>query len=215
VQASAEIQPSQQRAQLDKAQATETYRRVWLDTLKDNPGITRTVLQQCLIPKVYNWLYVHDKKWLMAHQPPSRRGVGPTIQIDWESRDAQIAEEVKLSAARLKRSLVRPVRVSVQAIRRDIAPMALMQYKTYPSRFPQTTNALSEVVETRIDFAIRRVRWAADCLFQKDTLPTRRQLALRAGMDSRVQGIPEIKKAIDDAWLSLQQLYTNSTADAA
>jgi hypothetical protein len=215
VQASPEFQQMRQKAHLSKDQAAEAYRRAWLNTLKDNPGISRTVLRKRLLPKVYCWLYRHDKEWLEAHQPPTQKRVGPNIQIDWEGRDAQIAEEVKLSAARLKSAPARPVRVTTQAIRRDIAPKPLMQYKLYPSRFPQTLKALSEVVETRIDLAIRRLQWAANCFFYEGALPSRRQLMLRAGTYSGIIGIPEIKKVIDEEWLSLQQLYINSTADAA
>ena len=87
-----------------------------------------------------------------------------------------------------------------------------MQYKMYPTRFPLTIKALSEAVETRIDFAIRRLQWAAGCLLRENILPSRTRLMLRAGMDSRVMSIPEIKKAIDDTWLSLQRLYTKSDA---
>jgi hypothetical protein len=90
-----------------------------------------------------------------------------------------------------------------------------MQYKLYPSRFPQTIKALAKVVETRIAFAIRRVQWTAGYFFNHHTLPSRRQLILRAGVANRDKDVPEIKKAIDEAWLSLQQLHTTMTADAA
>jgi hypothetical protein len=210
VQASPEVRQVYRKASLSKARQVETYRNRWLNALKDNPGVTRTALRKRHIPNVYYWLHRYDKEWLKAHQPLARKRSGSTVQIDWERRDTQIAEEVKLSAARLKNSPGRPVRVTVQAIRRDIAPKPLMQYKIYPTRFPLTIKALSEVVETRFDFAIRRLHWAADCLFCGDILPSRRQLILSAGMDSRVTSIPEIKQAIDDTLLLLQEPCTKS-----
>jgi hypothetical protein len=74
-------------------------------------------------------------------------------------------------------------------------------------KLPLTKKALSDVVETKIQFAIRRVGWAAKCFRDEEKAPARSELALRACVDYYIWREPEAKAALDAYWQELQELY--------
>ena len=47
------------------------------------------------------WLSVQDKEWLHSHLPPSRNGAEVSRRVDWESRDARLAEAIGPAALRI------------------------------------------------------------------------------------------------------------------
>src|SRR6266446_9620779 len=95
-------------------------------------------------------------------------------QKNVESRDAQIAEAIRAVAYQLLNNPGPPQKVSLRRISKDI-PEALA-LKRQPDKSPLTAQALQEVIETREAFALRRIRWVAECYRQEDILPTRSQL---------------------------------------
>jgi hypothetical protein len=63
---------------------------------------------------------------------------------------------------------------------------------------PLTAQVLMSVVETRAQYAIRRVWWAADQFIEESMLPRYWQLILRANVYS-LKGEPEIKAVVEAA----------------
>ena len=51
--------------------------------------------------------------------PPRTKAKQPSVRVDWNVRDRQIAELVKSSAVRIKDAPGRPIRVTLAAIGRD------------------------------------------------------------------------------------------------
>jgi len=78
---------------------------------------------------------------------------------------------------------------------------------------PLTAQVIARVVETRVEYAVRRVRWAAGCFIRNHILPRPWQLVLRANVYS-LRSVPEVKSAVDAAVdliesnLSLKQKLT-------
>lgn len=63
---------------------------------------------------------------------------------------------------------------------------------------PLTVQVFACVVETREQYAVRRVWWAADLYFQEDTLPREWQLVMRANVYS-LREVLAVKCAVEDA----------------
>jgi hypothetical protein len=81
--------------------------------------------------------------------PPPFKRVGSARRVDWPSRDIKYAEEVRISESRLKKEPGRPVRVTKQAIGRDIDRTAVLSNPKLLKNIPLTLMALDEVVETQ------------------------------------------------------------------
>lgn len=101
----------------------------------------------------------------------------------------------------------RPIQITVTVIARDLDKKELLQKKKHLDKLPLTKKVLDVVVETRIQFAIRRVGWAAACFREEKKAPAKSELALRACVDYYVWQNPEAKGALDTHWQELQEQY--------
>jgi hypothetical protein len=180
----------------------ETHRRAWLSLKEEHPEAGGKFLRS-LAPRVYMWLYRHDREWLLAHMPPKQKVVSPP-RVNWERRDAQFAEAARLSAERLKNAPGCPVQITETAIARDIGQLANIQKQL--DKLPLTAQVLAEVVETREQFAVRRVEYAAECFRQENVYPKEWQLVRRAGLRLDMEAAQQVKKAIAAALASLDPL---------
>jgi hypothetical protein len=174
----------------------------WLSLREENPEAGGKLLRN-LSPRVYMWLYRNDREWLKAYMPPRKQTVSPS-RVDWESRDTQWAIATKLSAERLKNALARPVQITVTAIARDIGQLANIQ--KHLDKLPLTAQVLAELVETREQFAVRRVEYAAEHFLDENVCPQRWQLVRRAGLRPDIEATQQVKEAIAAALESLDPL---------
>jgi hypothetical protein len=173
----------------------EIQRARWLTTMKDDPGAGVKILR-CKIPGVYTWLYRNDLVWLKEHMPPRTKEKQRSSRVDWNMRDRQIAELVKSSAIRIKNAPGRPIRVTLTAIGRDVGQTALLQQ--HLNKLPLSAEILVKFVETREEFAVRRIEWAALQYNLEDTQSERWELIRRAGV-ARLQSCKVVCAAIDEA----------------
>jgi hypothetical protein len=171
------------------------HRTLWLEAMKRRPKPNMKSLRGSL-PRTYAWLIQNDAAWLMTHRPkPSKRARAAT-SVDWGRRDSKLALAVRELAKRLKSTPGRPIRVTKTAVGRDLGQIALLRQKIH--KLPLTAAALNEVAESRADFAIRRVMWAAECFTRGHTVPRPCQLVLRANVYS-LRNVPAVKSAVDAA----------------
>lgn len=178
---------------------SEDYKEEWLHALESNPGVLRTFLTR-QFRRSYRWLKSNEPEWLEAHLPPIRRPL--SRRVDWESRDVELAEKIRLAANVRKNSPGRPIRVTKSLISRDIGSQGILNKENH--RLPLTSQALRDTVETRIDFAIRRLNWAADCFRQERRKPSRPSLLRCASINEDIQFIPEIIRLVDQLLESLE-----------
>jgi hypothetical protein len=141
----------------------DSYRKEWLSAFKKNPEITRSALAS-LQRRVYSWLHHHDREWLDRHKPAARY-TGGERRFDWECLDSQIAAEVRREADRLKKPGGRPVRVTKSLVARNIDRFQTIMRAA--GKLPLTAEAFKEIVDSRRDFDVRRLGWAARHLRQE------------------------------------------------
>lgn len=178
----------------------ENYREMWLSGMDKNPCIEMKDLRSKL-PRVYVWLLENDKKWLAIHRPLSqKRKISNTSNIDWKSRDVEIAIRVRSAALRLKNLTGRPKRITFTGIGKELGLLGLIMQKL--SKLPLTKETLSSVVESPIEFAIRRVWYIAMCYVNEGIIPQRWQLVDRACL-FKYSSVPEVRDAINAALASI------------
>lgn len=110
----------------------------------------------------YAWLYRHDRNWLAAHTTPRKTRSTTGSRIDWTERDEALSSQVLDAAARIRKSIAPPMRVTARAIGRILSASAYLE--KLQDNFPKTKAVLSTLLETREDFAFRRLYLAAEKL---------------------------------------------------
>jgi hypothetical protein len=189
----------------------EAKRNEWLEAVKQNPDANRTRLQMEIAPQVYYWLLTYDSGWLKEHKPPPfKRTKSAREIVDWKGRDISLEKEVREAAERLKRVKGKPVQITVTAVARDLDRNELLQKRKHLAKLPFTQRALNEVAETRAQFALRRLKWAADSFRDEGLAPAKSSLALRAAVDYEIWKAEEMGSALDAEWRSLQKLPDQS-----
>ncbi|MDT7540970.1 MAG: hypothetical protein QOE33_874 [Acidobacteriota bacterium] len=205
-------------ARLKKVRRTEpdklkNYRSRWLANLKLNKGASRSTLRRKLI-HVHYWLSKHDREWLESHMPPPRWSSGPSRVRDWNSRDSQLATEIHHTALQLMNTEGRPVRITKSAIFRDRKLYKYLLNRKTAAKLPLTQKALSEVVETRVQFSRRRIKWAVACFTREGVVPSFTRLAERAGVTNSAY-VPEVTTVLESAVLSLRCIGNASVVKVA
>jgi hypothetical protein len=163
--------------------------------MKVNRKITLKALRHKL-PREYAWLLQNDAEWLEAHKPRTKRHNLSTSSVDWKRRDAEYAVAVRAAASRLKDAPGRPVQVTKTAIGRVLGAVTLLQQKLH--KMPLTAQVLAGVVETREQYAVRRVWWAADLYREEGLLPREWQLVMRSNVYS-LKELSAVECAVEDA----------------
>ena len=73
-------------------------------------------------------------------------------------------------------------------------------------KLPLTNKALDEQAESVEDYAIRRIRWAAECFRKENVRANKWQLLIRAAVSYKIAAVPEVNTAFDDAIASLDPI---------
>lgn len=153
-----------------------------------------------LVPRVYAWLYRHDRDWLEQHLPP-RKETKPVRRVNWATRDVKIAQLIPEAAQELRSRPGPPRQLTIAAISRTIGYAAMIQQ--HLDLLPLTAIALTEFEESRIAFAIRRIHWASAQFHKQDLVPKRWELVRLAGVE-RLLATEIIQKTLNAAMHDLQ-----------
>jgi len=183
-------------------------RREFIQVLDSNPGVARKKLQ-LLAQATFAWLYRNDYDWLSMSLPQAKKYVGPTVQVDWKSRDQIAATAIAMSAEKLLRLQGKPIRLSQYTLARAAGVYQLVAYNL--PKLPMTKIVLDSYVETVEAYQVRRVYWAAEEL-RRQTLPVRPWRILKiAGLSRKIS--PNVQQAINEICfkmiISLDKLSLN------
>jgi hypothetical protein len=170
-----------------------TRRREWMFAMRQSPQAELKTLRR-QFPRLYASLCKHDSEWLKTNRPPKRKRGRRVSSVDWKKRDAKFEIRVRDTASRLLLLPGKPKRVTKTAIARDLRQVTLLQQKL--TKLPRTAKMLSAVEESREEFAIRRIRWAADSYMRIHEVPKRWELTQKANV-YRLRNISTVKRAID------------------
>jgi hypothetical protein len=170
-------------------------RKQFRKALRANPKLRRTQLR-ILFAGHYSWLYQHDRDWLEKHLPVRGTTRKPT-KTHWAKKDAKLATAVRVEAERMRSLLGRPAMISRTAIMRNLG---ITYFSKNPAaKLPLTDTALSEAADTREQFAVRRVKWAASVFRSQGLSPASWRIALLARLSGDAARVPIVKAALDDA----------------
>lgn len=152
-------------------------------------------------PRVYTWLYRHDRDWLEQHLPPRKR-LKPPQRIDWAARDIEISQLIPEAVNHLQTLPGPPHHITITAIGRSIGYLAMIQQ--HLDLLPLTTTALAEAEESRVAFAIRRIQWASTCFYTQGRVPKAWELARLSGVGRLLSDVV-IQQILDEVIDELKQ----------
>jgi hypothetical protein len=168
-------------------------RAEWLTLREQHPAGTVKCLR-ITAPACYMYLYRHDRNWLLANSPPRSKPAALVPRVDWTIRDAQVAQRVEEAARDLHREAGRPRRISLAALGRKLGVLALIQ--KHSARLPGTRRLLDSQVESRLQYARRRVQWVAAQLKANEKPVKSWILVRKAGLRPDLASSPDIRRVI-------------------
>lgn len=156
------------------------YKEEWTKLMDSNGGLSITEIRK-LNQAVYSWLYRHERLWLQEHSPRNIKSAIKRERINWEERDQQIAEEVRLVAIEiLSEKSKKLVRVTKAEIGRRIGKLSLLFNMLH--KMPETAKQLILVQETVGEFQLRRINLRAVELKNTNVVVKRWELIRAAGL---------------------------------
>lgn len=183
-------------------EAVSQYRREWQLARKDNPKLSRSALIK-RFPRLSYRLKRYDSRWFAAHLPSRRKTGGKTHRVDWGARDIELARAIKPAVKLLKETPDKPRKITKSLIGKNIDSRSLLD--KYLHKLPRTRKVLEEVVETRMQFAQRRIQWATDSFHEEKVRPSRSALLHRAALDFNIWEEPLVKAATEAALNSFME----------
>ncbi len=144
----------------------EKYRSQWLSLQKRNPESGITALRK-RAPAAHAFLYRTDRTWLDAHRPSPKSARAQPSRVNWPGRDLEFRDRAVEVLATLRQSPGRPVWIRRSTILRRMGRTS--EFFSNRDRLPKTQAFLNEISETRVDFAKKKIDWAArDFIAQKE-----------------------------------------------
>lgn len=192
------------RLPLSDLERRDKHRRRWVDIVAENPDASRTEHRHA-VPDTYNWLLKYDSEWMEENSPERRRRICGTIsQVDWPERDKNYSAAVRETSNQMLTTAGRPVRASRTAIAKNLGILAVVTKNS--AKLPLTNKTLDEITESIRAFAIRRIRWAADCYCQEQVPADRWKLQTRAAVSNKIARDPEVKAACEECVRALRKM---------
>jgi hypothetical protein len=179
------------------------HRNTWTKIAINNPKAGRYALSR-IERKSYEWLLKHDKAWLDSNSPARLKRSGTVQRIDWSERDTKFATAIRETAEKILTAPSRPVWASRTGIPKELGILTVLRKN--PSKLPLTNKALDDVSESQVAFAVRRIRWAADCYCQEQVLAAWWNLQTRAAVSNKMGCVPEVKAAVNECVRKLREM---------
>lgn len=199
------------RTDIDRASITAKHKAAWLATREASPTANRKTLHRRL-PAADKWLRAHEPEWLEQHMPPAQRSMNPGIPREpWDARDARLASMVRAAATYLLNRDEACKRVTTSAIGAYLGLLGVLRHR---DKLPQTTAMLADVIETREQWALRRITWAVEYYRREGIRPAAWLLWKRVNVGGDLARIPSVRAAFDEAMHEFSSLTSLFLGDA-
>lgn len=132
-------------------------RNKWLELIGRYHNESKSFIRHKDI-SVYTWLYKYDNEWLKSNSPSRKAGNRKDPLIDWDKRDEDVMELVKVAVDVLRNTDDKPERITKTLVAKKINKVTLLQRNL--NRLPRTESFLNSNIESLEQFQLRRVKWA-------------------------------------------------------
>jgi hypothetical protein len=188
---------------------TREYRGVWKKLINDNSRSMATKLRQ-RHKEIYTYLSLYDSEWLNQHRPVWRENaISSRRYPNPQELDKQVAKEICDGFRELTEGTDQPIWITETRILNWMGLKGLYYY--HRNKLPKATKILDQVTETREEYLIRCIWWAANGFLHEGTIPTKENLKTRSGSSSSTfYDAPEVIDAMNAAMEMLQRSLEGS-----
>ena len=177
-------------------EAQKGNRSKWIEATEKYPDFDFNQLK-AVLPNAYVWLHKHDTEWLKANRPV-RKQRNYRLAINWTYRDLSYLP-LCLKSILHSQPEKKLAPLTFTSIARGTGKLYIISAQK--SKLPQTISLIDSFVESRSEYAIRRI-WHSVEKYQQEASITsslaRWQLVRRSGTGF-VDKIPEIDDALNRA----------------
>lgn len=171
----------------------DDFRRRYLALRRDDPSASKSQLALC-DPSATEFLRKYDREWLAANAPPYRRSTS-WHRVGWASRDDEVLRAARDAVAELRGGPARPTRITLHGIASVLGTSGRMLAMRM-AQMPRTREFVEGAVESRVEAARRRLRWAVQQYAEEGTVPFPTNLRRRAGLLRMPQLRDEVHTAV-------------------
>lgn len=162
----------------DQIACLKSRKEAWLRLQAEHPEMGAKKLRY-LDPRLYAALYRADRTWLKGHQPKRER-IHRASRVDWQARDSALQEQLKTAYITLTVSRERPMQITLAALGRKVGARALLE--KHLDKLPKCQRFVQEVSENRVQYALRRLGYAAAMMRRTAVTPIAWRLLIEAGI---------------------------------
>ncbi len=177
--------------------ANENSRAIWLKARKDYPALSKTALRK-KFPSDFIRLYRNDRKWLERNSPKRKQLIVENKRVNWAERDGLILISVQ-NTVRILQQQTPPVRITIGSVGKILGLRALLE--KHLIKLPNTKAFLLSQIESVEQFQIRRIRWAAQELFARNSVVKEWEVMRFAGIKSSCS--KTIRQTVENAVLEV------------
>lgn len=180
----------------------QEIRNVLLSSMSGIENRTRSNISQTL-SKEYNWLYKHDKEWLLEQLPQKSLRRLPSKRINWNDRDTMLHSKLQHEYKEIYKEQS-PVRVTVTELGRRTGHYIWLAKKI--DLLPLCRKFIQENRESTERFQFRRLEWAKELLLEQEGTIRGWKLLKLAGIPNHYSliirdKIVEIVKSYDEMFI--------------
>jgi hypothetical protein len=180
--------------------------------LRGRPRLKANAKTRKIHDALYGWLRKHEAGWLKVNSLRGNRQTPQTEFVNWPERDEGLASRIPDAVLKIKARANNPRRISFTRLGRELGMLATIQAK--PEKFPKTLQAISEVSETREQFALRRLETAVDHFIGIRLIPNWSELTKRAGINSSLYGRFAIADSVRTALIKVEIAILNQPLES-
>lgn len=169
-------------------------REEWTELIKFNQKFKLKELRS-LKPRLYAWLIENDSDWLDKNLPLKQILLNKSKSyVDWEKRDLDLKCDLEHKAKLMLTQYERPKQITKTALGKKTESLPLILTKL--EKMPLTKATLDKLVESKEEYAIRKIRWVASNFRDQNLFPSKSQLIISACV-YKMRENQSIKKVIN------------------
>lgn len=146
-----------------KNRKIQEFRERWLKLREDNPDKGANELRLMDI-NLNDYLLRNDREWLYNHYPPKKKRVSGGAVVDWDKKDEEVLQKVKIAINAINNTTGRPKKITITLIGKKIG-MAQFLYSNI-DRLSKTKVYIKNSIDTNKSYQIRKVKWAIQELME-------------------------------------------------
>lgn len=135
----------------------DVKKQQWIKIIEENPGLSRRALAN-INKGIYSYIYKYEKEWYHSVTPIHVKNKSKDDRIDWQKRDEECLDKVKVSVELLMNKPGIPVKLTRFTIRRKSGIPAYFRSE----KLVRTHEYISSIIDDMESFRRKKIKWAIE-----------------------------------------------------